>query len=286
MEHFQEVMHHQEFVQLPPEEAAHLLASEDLNVPSEELIFQEGTGEADDSVLREGWTPAAASRVDRSHTRGGVPGEELRVLFTSQFTHFHSHYTVGVEARTLQQKVFNSLRDVPAPGAVGFRGLTEAMQVNRECRVPKYGIAEGPCGVRKEQDSSKFAAEAWEIVEVLDEVSRVRPPGEHGQDRVLHRSNLHPWGGLKDGVVGVEREELEGRESEEKVEVPDMEEVLKRFGIRGTGTSREDEVNSSTEQEGLSRAGDLPGEGQQSSSDGSEESKDPSSVKDRMVETT
>ncbi|XP_045135997.1 kelch-like protein 5 isoform X2 [Portunus trituberculatus] len=39
-EHFQEVMQHQEFVQLPPEEAAHLLASEDLNVPSEELIFQ------------------------------------------------------------------------------------------------------------------------------------------------------------------------------------------------------------------------------------------------------
>ncbi|KAG0723986.1 hypothetical protein GWK47_041568 [Chionoecetes opilio] len=44
---------------------------------------------------------------------------------------------VGVEVRTLQQKVFNSLRDVPAPGAVGVRGLTEAVQVNRECRVPK-----------------------------------------------------------------------------------------------------------------------------------------------------
>ncbi|XP_042233010.1 kelch-like protein 5 isoform X2 [Homarus americanus] len=39
-EHFQEVMQHQEFVQLPTEEAARLLASEDLNVPSEELIFQ------------------------------------------------------------------------------------------------------------------------------------------------------------------------------------------------------------------------------------------------------
>ncbi|XP_071540129.1 kelch-like protein 5 isoform X2 [Panulirus ornatus] len=39
-EHFQEVMQHQEFVQLPTEEAAHLLASDDLNVPSEELIFQ------------------------------------------------------------------------------------------------------------------------------------------------------------------------------------------------------------------------------------------------------
>lgn len=39
-EHFQEVMHHQEFVQLPAEEAAQLLASDDLNVPSEELIFQ------------------------------------------------------------------------------------------------------------------------------------------------------------------------------------------------------------------------------------------------------
>ncbi|XP_069189619.1 kelch-like protein 5 isoform X2 [Procambarus clarkii] len=39
-EHFQEVMQHQEFVQLPTEEAARLLASDDLNVPSEELIFQ------------------------------------------------------------------------------------------------------------------------------------------------------------------------------------------------------------------------------------------------------
>ncbi|KAG0712021.1 hypothetical protein GWK47_019334 [Chionoecetes opilio] len=28
-------------------------------------------------------------------------------------------------------------RDVLAPGAVGVRGLTEAVQVNRECRVPK-----------------------------------------------------------------------------------------------------------------------------------------------------
>lgn len=39
-EHFQEVTQHQEFLQLPTEEAARLLASDDLNVPSEELIFQ------------------------------------------------------------------------------------------------------------------------------------------------------------------------------------------------------------------------------------------------------
>ncbi|KAK3881543.1 hypothetical protein Pcinc_014015 [Petrolisthes cinctipes] len=39
-EHFEDVMQHQEFVQLPPDEAARLLASDDLNVPSEELIFQ------------------------------------------------------------------------------------------------------------------------------------------------------------------------------------------------------------------------------------------------------
>ncbi|MCL4123292.1 UNVERIFIED_CONTAM: hypothetical protein GTU68_003602 [Idotea baltica] len=39
-EHFQDVIQNQEFVQLPVEEAAQLLASEDLNVPSEELIFQ------------------------------------------------------------------------------------------------------------------------------------------------------------------------------------------------------------------------------------------------------
>ncbi|XP_076062462.1 kelch-like protein 5 isoform X1 [Oratosquilla oratoria] len=39
-EHFLEVMDHQEFVQLPTEECAKLLASDDLNVPSEEVIFQ------------------------------------------------------------------------------------------------------------------------------------------------------------------------------------------------------------------------------------------------------
>lgn len=39
-EHFQDVIQNQEFVQLPTDEAAQLLASEDLNVPSEELIFQ------------------------------------------------------------------------------------------------------------------------------------------------------------------------------------------------------------------------------------------------------
>ncbi|KAG0720611.1 hypothetical protein GWK47_048170 [Chionoecetes opilio] len=52
-------------------------------------------------------------------TGGDVQGEELRA------------YTLGVEVRTLQQKVLNSLRDIPAPGAVGVRGLMEAVQVNR-----------------------------------------------------------------------------------------------------------------------------------------------------------
>ncbi|KAG0716716.1 Serine/threonine-protein kinase pelle [Chionoecetes opilio] len=87
--------------------------------------LQEGTGEADDSVLPGG--------VDASHrqqggqvTGGDVQGEELRA----------QHYTVGVEAWTLQQKVFNSLRNVPAPfRAVGVRGLTEAVQVNHDANI-------------------------------------------------------------------------------------------------------------------------------------------------------
>ncbi|XP_067000463.1 kelch-like protein 5 isoform X2 [Anabrus simplex] len=39
-EHFMDVIHNQEFLMLPAEEVAKLLASDDLNVPSEELIFQ------------------------------------------------------------------------------------------------------------------------------------------------------------------------------------------------------------------------------------------------------
>ena len=50
---------------------------------------------------------------------------------------------MGVEARTLQQKVFNSLGDVLAPGAVGIRGQTKTEQVSCECRVPQAEAGEG-----------------------------------------------------------------------------------------------------------------------------------------------
>lgn len=38
-EHFMEVIRNQEFLLLPAEEVSKLLASDDLNVPSEEMIF-------------------------------------------------------------------------------------------------------------------------------------------------------------------------------------------------------------------------------------------------------
>ena len=50
---------------------------------------------------------------------------------------------MGVEAWTLQQKVFNSLGDVPAPGAVRIRGQTKTVQVSCECRVPQAEAGEG-----------------------------------------------------------------------------------------------------------------------------------------------
>ncbi|KAG0717610.1 hypothetical protein GWK47_008000 [Chionoecetes opilio] len=40
------------------------------------------------------------------------------------------------------QKVFNSLRKIHAPRAVGVRGQTEAMPVSRECRVPQAEAGE------------------------------------------------------------------------------------------------------------------------------------------------
>ncbi|KAG0726334.1 Zinc finger FYVE domain-containing protein 21 [Chionoecetes opilio] len=42
-----------------------------------------------------------------------------------------------------QQKVFNSLRNIPAPGAVRVRVQTEAVQVSRECGVPQVEAGEG-----------------------------------------------------------------------------------------------------------------------------------------------
>jgi hypothetical protein len=39
-EHFMEVMNNQEFLLLPGKELSNLLSSDDLNVPSEEHVFQ------------------------------------------------------------------------------------------------------------------------------------------------------------------------------------------------------------------------------------------------------
>ena len=91
----------------------------------------------------------------------------------------------------------------------------------------------------------KFASEVWEVEEVLDGVSgvyRVKPEGESGPSKVLHRSNLRPWNGSEDqagssGEVPTEEEE----------EMPDMTEVLRRFGFPDTDS--EECLDSVVEQE-------------------------------------
>ncbi|KAG0716159.1 Nucleoporin Nup43 [Chionoecetes opilio] len=77
---------------------------------------EEGTGEADDTVLP-GGVDASPCQQGGQVTGGDVQGEELRMW----------RYTVGVEARTLQQKVFNSLK---RRSCTRVRGLTEAVQEN------------------------------------------------------------------------------------------------------------------------------------------------------------
>jgi len=112
----------------------------------------------------------------------------------------------------------------------------------------------------------KFAEEVWVIVEVLDEVSgvyRVRPEDEQGYEKVLHGSNLRP---LRTGYCGnsaeqqeqskgpqhveegqIAEEGEEGRQEEEEVEMPDMTEVLRRFGFNDESPSS---VESQGEEEG------------------------------------
>ena len=76
---------------------------------------------------------------------------------------------MGVEAWTLtlvnaylsEQKVFNSLGDVPAPGAVRIRGQTKTVQVSCEYRVPQAGVL------------------CWVIVIV--ELDHIFDLGKHGQ---------------------------------------------------------------------------------------------------------
>ena len=92
----------------------------------------------------------------------------------------------------------------------------------------------------------KFAEEVWVIAEVLDEASgvyRVRPEDEQSYEKVLHRSNLRP---LESGYCEDVKEQpeqsqesqqsqegliAEGSAEEEELEMPDMTEVLKRFGF-------------------------------------------------------
>lgn len=88
----------------------------------------------------------------------------------------------------------------------------------------------------------KYAEEVWVVIDVLDQVSgvyKVKSQGEPGLEKVLHRSNLRPWGGSgEDGLEGSGDKEdaptpaQETTGDEEPVEMPDMEEVLRRFNIR------------------------------------------------------
>ena len=75
----------------------------------------------------------------------------------------------------------------------------------------------------------KYRREIWEIEEILNQecgLYRIRPGGY--TTKVMHRKNLRPvnWG------EGVGNEELDLDSSEN--EMPDMAEVLGRFGIDAT----------------------------------------------------
>ena len=88
----------------------------------------------------------------------------------------------------------------------------------------------------------KFAENIWVIVEVLDSMSgvyKVRLESGEGPDKVLHRSNLRPWEPPDCEETDDEKELNEGEEQE--VEMPDMTEVLKRFGFGESMSTIEEE---------------------------------------------
>ena len=130
------------------------------------------------------------------------------------------------------------------------QGKAEPLRVGQRVLLRDNAVL----GRRKIQP--KFAAEVWEVEEVLDGVSgvyRVRPRGESGLSRVLHRSNLRPWNGSDEVPAGTSEEVPAGTSDEvpaeeEEVEMPDMAEVLKRFGFPATDS--EEQVDSVVEQEG------------------------------------
>lgn len=132
------------------------------------------------------------------------------------------------------------------------QGKAEPLNVGQKVLLRNHTVM----GRKKIQP--KFASEVWEIVDVFDKVSgvrRVKPVSGTGPHKVLHRSNLRPWDG-REGSVETEREKAE---SEEEGEMPDIYEVLKRFGVKGTLV--EDEIDSVIEQE--EPPSDLQGEGTQ-----------------------
>lgn len=152
------------------------------------------------------------------------------------------------------------------------QGKAEPLSVGQKVLLRNHTVM----GRKKIQP--KFASEVWEIVEVFDKVSRVyrvKPVNETGPCKVLHHSNLCPWDG-REGSVETEREKAE---SEEEWNMPDMEEVLKRFGVKGIPV--EDEMDSVIEQE--EPASDLQGEGTQLHCEESDESM--RSVQDGVVQT-
>ncbi|XP_063886280.1 uncharacterized protein LOC135114301 [Scylla paramamosain] len=151
------------------------------------------------------------------------------------------------------------------------QGKAEPLRVGQRVLLRDNAVL----GRRKIQP--KFAAEVWEVEEVLDGVSgvyRVRPEGESGCSKVLHRSNLRPWNG-SEGHAGTSNEvpagtSNEGPPEEEEVEMPDMTEALKRFGFPEPDS--EEQVDSVVEQEGEDALG--PGEKpDEQSGEGSEQVK-------------
>lgn len=118
----------------------------------------------------------------------------------------------------------------------------------------------------------KYAEDVWQVVEVLDEESgvyKVRSESDGEQTKVLHRSNLRPWNPPVSEEVHVEEALSPVEEVDE--EMPDMREVLKRFGFHDSTSS----INEESEgQEPGAAEKEEPGDEMENRSEAEQEERD------------
>ncbi len=162
--------------------------------------------------------------------------------------------------RKTQQKPWKAAKNIKQYND-GNRRRQQEQAIGESLQEGQWVLLGNHSVVGRNKVYPKFAEEVWVIVEVLDKVSGVywvRPEDEQGYEKVLHRSNLRPLrAGYCEGSSEqqqqdkgpqhvedrqISEEDEEGKQvEEEELEMPDMTEMLRRFGFDDGSPSRVEE---------------------------------------------